>query len=38
MRYYAISPERRITNPAVTAIIEAATKRTLVKRPGKVSL
>lgn len=37
MRYYAISPERRITNPAVTAIIEAATTRTLVKRPGKVS-
>ena len=26
MRYYAISPERRITNPAVTAIIEAAKR------------
>ena len=24
MRYYAISPERKITNPAVTAIVEAA--------------
>lgn len=26
MRYYAISPERRVTNPAVTAIIEAAER------------
>jgi LysR family transcriptional activator of nhaA len=26
MRYYAISPERRITNPAVTAIIESAKR------------
>lgn len=26
MRYYAISPERRVTNPAVTAIIEAAKR------------
>ena len=26
MRYYAISPERRVTNLAVTAIIEAAKR------------
>ncbi len=38
MRYYAISPERRLTNPAVIAIIEAATARSLVKRPGQFRL
>jgi LysR family transcriptional activator of nhaA len=37
MRYYAISPERRITNPAVTAIIDAATKVPAAKRREKAA-
>lgn len=36
MRYYAISPDRRITNPAVTAIIEGATTTPAMKRRQKV--
>jgi LysR family transcriptional activator of nhaA len=37
MRYYAFSPERRITNPAVTAIIDAATKVPAAKRREKAA-